>query len=243
MTLRGAYPRILLAAVLVAAVGWALLNRESLDIAAIESAIQQAGAWAPAAFILVWAIWALLFLPGAALGLAGGALFGPLWGPVWNLSGATLGATLAFLAARYVASDWVARKAGGRLEKLLKGVEAEGWRFVAFTRLVPLFPFNMLNYTLGLTRINLASYVVTSLICMTPGTIAYSYLGYVGREAAAGREDLIRKALLALALLAVALFLPHIVRRLRGGTKERRRKSLAPEVSRQPRTDSNGDTP
>ena len=242
MTIRGAYPRILLAAALVAAVGWALLNRQSLDIAAIETAIQQAGAWAPAAFIMVWVIWALLFLPGAALGLAGGALFGPFWGPVWNLGGATLGATLAFLAARYVASDWVAGKAGGRLEKLLEGVEAEGWRFVAFTRLVPLFPFNLLNYALGLTRISLSSYVVTSLICMAPGTIAYTYLGYVGREAAAGREDLIQKGLLALALLAVALFLPHIVRRLRGGMEERRRKGFALEGSRQPGTNNNGDT-
>src|SRR6516225_3148754 len=66
---------------------------------------------------------------------------------------ATLGPTLAFLVARYVAGDWVARRAGGLLKRLIDGVDAEGWRFVAFVRLVPLFPFNLSNYLLGLTRI------------------------------------------------------------------------------------------
>jgi uncharacterized membrane protein YdjX (TVP38/TMEM64 family) len=98
------------------------------------------------------------FLPGAVFGLAGGALFGPVWGSLWNLIGATLGATLAFLAARYTAGDWVARRTGARLKALVEGVEAEGWRFVAFVRLVPLFPFNLLNYALGLTRIRLDHY-------------------------------------------------------------------------------------
>ena len=68
----------------------------------------------------------------------------------------------------------------------IAGVEAEGWRFVAFVRLVPLFPFNLLNYALGLTRIPLAHYVLASLVCMAPGTIAYTWLGYAGREALAG---------------------------------------------------------
>ena len=126
-----------------------------------------------------------------------------------------MGATLAFLAARYLAADWVRRKAGGRLDRLIAGVEAEGWRFVAFVRLVPLFPFNLLNYALGLTRIPLLPYVVASLICMAPGTIAYTYLGYAGREAFAGGETMVRTGLIALGLLALAAFIPRIVRRIR----------------------------
>ena len=70
--------------------------------------------------------------------------------------------------------------------------EAEGWRFVAFTRLVPLFPFNLLNYALGLTRIPLLHYVVTSFVFMLPGTVAYTYLGFAGREAVAGSTGTIR---------------------------------------------------
>jgi uncharacterized membrane protein YdjX (TVP38/TMEM64 family) len=216
VTSRATFLRIAFALGLAAAVVWAVFNREAFDIAAIEGWLQGIGFWAPVVFILLWVLWALLFLPGAVLGLAGGALFGPVWGALWTLTGATLGASLAFLAARFVASDWVAARAGGRLKVLLEGVEAEGWRFVALTRLVPLFPFNLLNYALGLTGIRFPVYVLTTLVCMAPGTVAYTYLGYVGREAAAGGEDLFRKALLALGLLAAVAFLPRLVRRLRG---------------------------
>lgn len=75
---------------------------------------------------------------------------------LWSLTGATLGAIIAFLLARYTAGEWIARKAGRRLKEVLEGSEAEGWRFVALTRLVPVIPFNMLNYALGLTRIPLS---------------------------------------------------------------------------------------
>lgn len=216
MTGRFALLRIALVVGLAAAVVWAVLNRGAFDNAAIEAWLDGLGVWAPVVFVLLWALWAVLFLPGAVLGLAGGALFGPVWGVVWNLTGATLGACLAFLFARFVASDWVAAKAGGRLKLLLDGVRAEGWRFVAFTRLVPLFPFNLLNYALGLTGIRFTAYAVTTLVCMAPGTAAFTYLGYVGREAAAGGEGLLRKGLLALGLLAAVAFLPRLVRRLRG---------------------------
>jgi hypothetical protein len=129
---------------------------------------------------------------------------------------ATLGATLAFVIARYVASDWVAARSGERLGRLMRGVEEEGWRFVAFVRLVPLFPFNLMNYAFGLTRIHLREYVIASLVCMAPGALAYTYLGYAGREAASGQAEAIRKALLALALLAAVAFLPRVVRRVKG---------------------------
>jgi hypothetical protein len=116
--------------------------------------------------------------------------------------------------SRYLASDWVAQRTGGRLKQLITGVEDEGWRFVAFVRLVPLFPFNLLNYALGLTRIRCALYVA-SYVCMLPGAIAYTYLGYAGREAVAGGEGLIQKGLLALALLAAVAFLPRLIGKLR----------------------------
>jgi uncharacterized membrane protein YdjX (TVP38/TMEM64 family)/rhodanese-related sulfurtransferase len=165
--------------------------------------------------MLIYAIATVLFLPGSVLTLAGGALFGPVLGTFYNLTGATIGATLAFLVTRYHASDWVAQRTGGRLKQLINGVEGEGWRFVAFVRLVPLFPFNLLNYALGLTRIPLLHYVLASYICMLPGAIAYTYLGYAGREAAAGGEGLIQKGLLALALLAAVAFLPRLIGKLR----------------------------
>ncbi|MFA9460298.1 VTT domain-containing protein [Thiohalorhabdus sp. Cl-TMA] len=207
--------RWLLGGLLLLAVGTALFYRDRVDPAAVEAWIQGTGGLAPLLFLTLYTIGAVLFLPGSVLTLAGGALFGPVLGTIVNLAGATIGATLAFLIARYLASDWAAEHTGGRLERLKQGVESEGWRFVAFTRLVPIFPYNLLNYALGLTRIPLLSYVIATLVCMAPGAVAYTYLGYVGREAATGAEDLIRKGLLGLALLALAAFLPRLVARLR----------------------------
>ena len=203
--------------VLVAGIVLAVLYRDKFDVAALERWIEDAGIWAPLLFMAVYAVAAVLFLPGSVLTLAGGALFGPVLGTIYNLTGATIGATLAFLIARYLASDWVADKAGGRLKQLINGVEGEGWRFVAFTRLVPLFPFNLLNYALGLTRIRLSHYLLATYTCMLPGAIAYTYLGYAGREAVGGGEGLVQKALLALALLAVVAFLPRLIGKLRRG--------------------------
>jgi uncharacterized membrane protein YdjX (TVP38/TMEM64 family) len=210
-------PRVILAVLLTGAIIWTIVNRQQFDIGAIEASIRNLGVWGPLAFMGLYIAATVLFLPGSILGLAGGALFGPVWGATYTLTAATIGATLAFLAARYVASDWVAARAGGRMRQLVEGVEAEGWRFVAFVRLVPLFPFNLLNYALGLTRILLIDYVLASLVCMAPGTIAYTYLGYAGREAFAGGESMVQKGLLALGLLALVAFLPRLVRRLRAG--------------------------
>jgi uncharacterized membrane protein YdjX (TVP38/TMEM64 family) len=199
----------------MAAIAAAISYRDQFDVAALESWIQNAGVLAPLLFMLVYAVGAVLFLPGTVLTLAGGALFGPLLGTFYNLTGATIGAALAFLISRYLASDWVADKTGGRLKQLINGVETEGWRFVAFVRLVPLFPFNLLNYALGLTRIRFSHYLLATYICMLPGAFAYTYLGYAGREAVGGSEGLIQKALLALMLLAAVAFLPRLIGRLR----------------------------
>ena len=215
-TLRAAVPRLVLGLLVAGVAVWVAFNRDRLDPALIESAIHDLGFWAPLGHIALFALGTILFVPGAIFGLAGGALFGPLWGTALNLAGATLGATAAFLIARYLAADWVRRKAGGRLDRLMAGVEAEGWRFVAFVRLVPLFPFNLTNYAFGLTRISLQHYVLASVVCMVPGTLAYTWLGHAGREAAAGDTAAIRYGLIALALLAAIAFLPRLVRRLRG---------------------------
>lgn len=209
--------RGLLALILLAGISLAVLYRDQFDAAALEAWVQEAGVAAPLLFMLIYAVAAVFFLPGSVMTLAGGALFGPVLGTFYNLTGATLGAVLAFLVARYLASDWVADKTGGRLKRLINGVEAEGWRFVAFVRLVPLFPFNLLNYALGLTKIRFLHYLLATYVCMLPGAFAFTYLGYAGREAVAGGAGLIQKGLFALALLAVVLFLPRVIGALRKG--------------------------
>jgi uncharacterized membrane protein YdjX (TVP38/TMEM64 family)/rhodanese-related sulfurtransferase len=208
--------RLVLVAALVAAITCLALHRQYVQAAGLEQNLRRFGAWAPIFFIFLYSAATVLFVPGSVLTIVGGALFGPVWGTLWNLAGASVGATLAFATARYVASDWVAMRAGERLARVMRGVEEEGWRFVAFVRLVPLFPFNLVNYAFGLTRIRLGEYVLTSFVCMAPGAVAYTYLGYAGREAAAGQTGATRKALLALALLATVIFVPRLVRKLKG---------------------------
>lgn len=200
---------------LVVGISLAILYRDQFDAQTLEGWIDSAGVAGPLLFMLIYALGAVFFLPGSVLTLAGGALFGPYWGTFYNLTAATIGAIVSFVIARHLASDWVEAKTGGRLKQLKEGVEGEGWHFVAFVRLVPLFPFNLLNYALGLTRIKFSHYAIATYICMLPGAIAYTYLGYVGREAAAGGEGLIQKMMMALALLAIAAFIPRLIGRLR----------------------------
>lgn len=215
MTARRLLLRLALAGAIAGVAIWLAFK---LDPALVEDAIRNLGTWAPAGHVVLFALGTILFVPGAIFGLAGGLLFGPLWGTLLNLAGATLGATAAFLVGRFVAADWVKGRAGPHLQRLVDGVEAEGWRFVAFVRLVPLFPFNLTNYALGLTRISLRDYIAASVVCMFPGTVAYTWLGHAGREAAAGNAAAIRYGLLALAVLAAMAFLPRLVRRQRSST-------------------------
>jgi uncharacterized membrane protein YdjX (TVP38/TMEM64 family) len=211
--------RVAVVAGVAGAIVWVALNRELvrefLQPAELQRVLGRFGPLAPILFVVLYAVATVLFAPGALLTVTGGALFGPLWGTLWNLIGATCGATVAFLIARYVGADWVGGRAGERIARLIRGVEEEGWRFVAFVRLVPLFPFNLVNYAFGLTRVRLGEYVIASFLCMSPGALAYTYLGYAGREAAAGQAGSIHKALLALALLATVAFLSRTVRRLK----------------------------
>jgi uncharacterized membrane protein YdjX (TVP38/TMEM64 family)/rhodanese-related sulfurtransferase len=209
--------RAALIVALVAGLALAFANREQFSQQALQQWLASAGWWAPIVFIAIYAVGTVLFLPGSVLTLAAGALFGIVPGALYSLAGATLGAVLAFLVARHLAGAWVVQKTGGRLKQLIEGVEAEGWRFVAFVRLVPLFPFNVVNYALGLTRIPLGSYALASAVCMVPGALAYAWLGHAGRAALAGDANAIRNGMLALAVAAALMFLPRLVRQFKAG--------------------------
>lgn len=157
--------------------------REVLDAETLSATLDSFGIWAPVVFIALFALATVAFLPGMVFALAGGVIFGPVLGSIYNLTGATIGAVLAFMAARYVASGWVRERTGPRLDRIIRGVEDEGWRFVAFTRLVPLFPFNLLNYALGLTKVSFADYATASF-GMIPGTLLYVYSGKIAGDVA-----------------------------------------------------------
>ena len=207
--------RLFAGAAILAGVAVAVLWRDDIDVAALQAWVAGFGPWAPAVFVCAYAVATVFFVPGLLFTLAAGALFGPWLGTLFGLLGATAGAAIAFLAARHLFGEWIARRAPARARRVVEGVEAEGWRFVAMTRLIPFIPFNALNYALGLTRIGIVPYVVASFLFMAPGGAAYAYLGYAGRELAAGGEDLVEKGLLGLAALGLAAFLPRLIRHWR----------------------------
>ncbi len=211
--------RLGLFATIVAGITLGIFYREQLEPSTLQNWIEGSGTAAPFFFMLLYILGSVFFLPGSVLTLLGGALFGPVLGTLINLSAATIAAMLSFLISRFLAADWVSKKISNKsnshLTQIINGVENEGWRFVAFTRLVPLFPFNLLNYAFGLTKISFVQYSITSYICMFPGALAYTYLGYIGKEAATGGEGLIQKAMLALALLAIVAFIPRLINKYR----------------------------
>jgi uncharacterized membrane protein YdjX (TVP38/TMEM64 family)/Fe-S oxidoreductase len=140
----------------------------------LRNMIEGYGMLAPFIYMLIYAIAPSLFMPGLPITLAGGILFGAFWGVVYSITGATVGACVAFLVSRYLARDWVASKLRSPgWQRLDNGVERHGWKVVAFTRLVPLFPFNLLNYAFGLTKIKFIHYAVTTFITMLPACIAF----------------------------------------------------------------------
>jgi uncharacterized membrane protein YdjX (TVP38/TMEM64 family)/Fe-S oxidoreductase len=132
------------------------------------------GIVAPLVYIAFYTVAPALMLPGLPISMAGATVFGPVWGVVYTIIGATLGACMAFLIARYTARDWVERRlVGSRWNKLDSETAQNGWKAVAFTRLIPLFPFNLLNFAFGLTKISFLQYAVATFVFMLPGTIAF----------------------------------------------------------------------
>jgi uncharacterized membrane protein YdjX (TVP38/TMEM64 family) len=188
---------------------------EAIDFVVLEEGFRELGIWAYVLFVLAFALLALLPIPSTFWVLLGGGLFGPAAGTVLSVIGATISATLAFLLARRLAREPLRRWAGPRVCRVLRGVEAEGWRFVAMTRLIPVFPFAPTNYALGVTGIGLRSYMLTTSIALIPNLAAYTWLGYATRQAMTGAENVIELFLIVLALFALLLFLPGFIRRLR----------------------------
>lgn len=143
------------------------------------------------AFIAIYIIATIAFLPGSILTLGAGVVFGVVWGSIYVFIGATLGATAAFLVGRYVARGWVSQKIADnkKFAAIDKAVGKEGLKIVLLTRLSPIFPFNLLNYALGITGVSLKDYFIGS-VGMIPGTIMYVYIGSLaGNLALIGTES------------------------------------------------------
>ncbi len=177
------------------------------------------GPWGPLIFVGLYVVATVLFIPGSVLTLGAGAVFGVVLGSVCVSISATLGATAAFLVGRYLARDAIARKIEKheKFATIDRAVADEGWKIVLLTRLSPVFPFTLLNYTFGLTRVKLSHYVLASWLGMIPGTVMYVYLGSLINVGAGHRQRTTGEWILysvgLLATVTVTVFVTRLARK------------------------------
>jgi uncharacterized membrane protein YdjX (TVP38/TMEM64 family) len=165
----------------------------------------------------------VFFLPGLPITIVGGILFGPVWGVVYTIASATAGACVAFLVSRYLAREWVERQLKSpRWRRLDEGVDRHGWKVVAFTRLIPIFPFNLLNYAFGLTKIGFRSYAVTTFFCMLPACIAFIVFSSSLIDLIRGRISL--TFVIGLVLVILVSVFPFFYRRYKAKSGQQSKK-------------------
>ncbi|MBD2682243.1 MULTISPECIES: TVP38/TMEM64 family protein [Nostoc] len=140
--------------------------------------VESLGIFGPIAYIVIYNLATLLFIPGSLLTLKGGCLFGVFWGSIYVLIAAIIGATLAFLIGRHLSRNWICQQMDKhpKFKAIDLAVAKEGWKIVLLTRLSPIFPFNLLNYAFGVTQVSLKDYILGSF-GIIPGTVMYVYIG------------------------------------------------------------------
>jgi uncharacterized membrane protein YdjX (TVP38/TMEM64 family) len=197
----------------------------SLPIAAVleraSRTVEGLGSWGPIGFAGLYVIVGLLFVPVAALTLAAGALFGPWIGTLVASAAGTTSAVLAFLIARYMARDAVARSSQRHptFAAIDRAIKIGGWKVLALMQMSPIVPFSLGNYFFGVTGVSLRSFVFASWIGRLPRSMVYVYLGHVGSQAVGGQGEGASAAwwwLFGLGLLAsviAALWLSRLARR------------------------------
>lgn len=168
---------------------------------------------AVAVFILSYVLQTAFSLPGATLmTLTGGFLFGSIWGPLYVNLGATAGATLAFLVARYLLHDWVERKFGDRLSQLQAGFAKNAFSYLLTLRLIPLFPFFLVNLLSGLTRVKIGTYMAATSLGIIPGSVVYTFAGRQLGTINTLSELASPRLLLAFSLLGLLILVPIVYR-------------------------------
>ncbi|MBI5893318.1 MAG: TVP38/TMEM64 family protein [Deltaproteobacteria bacterium] len=187
-----------------------------LDKDKLQTYVKGFGMWGPLLYILIFSIAPSFFLPGLPITIAGGLAFGPIYGTIYTIIGATIGASIAFLVARYFARGFVERlfREQPLLQTIDKGIEKKGWLFVAITRLIPIFPFNLLNYAFGLTKIKFSHYVIASFFCMLPATAAYVVFSSSIFDILKGNISV--ELIIGIVLIAAVSIIPVIYKKRKG---------------------------
>ena len=164
-----------------------------------------------AGFMAIYIVQTALSLPGAAiLSLAAGAIFGSILGTLYAVTAATVGATLAFLVARYLLRDAILSRFGPKLEGINRELETRGFNYLLFLRLVPLFPFFLINLAAGLTRLPLRTFVLGTFIGIIPGGFVFVNAGASLAGISSLRDVASPRVLGSFALLGLFALVPVI---------------------------------
>jgi uncharacterized membrane protein YdjX (TVP38/TMEM64 family) len=171
--------------------------------------------WAPVVFVAVYSLATALALPGSLITIVGGAVFGFGWGALLNSIGANIGANAAFKLARGLGREGVEQIVGARLRGLDHATEQHGFWGLLILRLVPLVPFNALNFGSGLTAIRWRDYALATVLGILPGTLVYTFFADALMQGATGASEAARTRLwIAGGLLAALSLIPLVARRL-----------------------------
>jgi uncharacterized membrane protein YdjX (TVP38/TMEM64 family) len=190
----------------------AFLTRE-----AVGDFLNAAGFWAPLLFILVYAVGVCLFVPGTLLTALGAAIFGPYWGFLYVWIGAMFGASAAFWIGRTLGRDFATSVIGDRLKKYDDAIERNGFAAVLYLRLV-YFPFTLLNFGMGLTKVRFWDYFAGTGLGILVGTFIFTFfIGTLKEVWASGNwGNLISfNVFFSIGLFIFSLFIPKIIKKLR----------------------------
>ncbi len=222
-----------LVAFLLLGAGWFIFmqyRQGALSAQELGARAKELGEWAPYAFVAGYALLAGLGFPALALSTLGGLLFGAWLGTALNIAGATAGASLAFLFSRFLLKNFFARRFGGA-EWYLRfnaGIRANGFNYMLFVRLIPLFPFNGINFAAGLSQIRYREFLLGTVIGIAPHTFAFTNAVAEAGESAARGFTLTPGLALAVALLALFAIAPVVVKNVIERRRERNSGQAGP---------------
>jgi len=202
---------IMLAVALLIAGGIYLNQQGVFSADALKNILARHPVAAPVIFLFIYAIAPALFLPSIPITLAAGFFWGPVWGVIFSITGATIGACIPFFLSRYLLQDFIRSKISAqRWQWLQVKVNQHGWKAVAFTRLIPVFPFNLLNYLFGLTPIAFVQYLWSTFVFMLPACIAFVAFGSsLGELIMRGN---VQGVIIGIVIAAVAFLIPVVLR-------------------------------
>jgi len=217
--------KLIIGVLLVIGIWWLVqcqcVNLASFRPAALRQYIQSFGQFAGPVYILAYALNTIsVFPPIAALSLTAGLTFGEVWGAAYLMSAALIGTSCTFFISRLFGRNFVERISKGRFKKLDEKLEKNGFMTILFLRVIPIVPYEVLNYACGLSRIRFEDYFLATFLGLIPGVIVAAFFGGSLGEIDTFSDMLKPKPLIAMGLIFLILFVPVLYKTLKARRKK-----------------------